>query len=64
MLDVSGDREPICVLASEAVGSTDEGREHRADRVLSSGVWLCQLPCVQVNFQVFSVTIVISDAYF
>lgn len=28
VFDVSGYREPICGLASEAVGSTDEGREH------------------------------------
>jgi len=31
MFDVSGYREPICGLAPEAVGSTDESREHRVD---------------------------------
>lgn len=46
---VPGYREPICGLASQAVGSTDEGREHRADRVISSGLWSHQLPGVQVH---------------
>lgn len=48
VFDVSGYREPICGLASEAAGSTDEGREHRVDRVISSGLWSHQFPCVQV----------------
>lgn len=48
VFDVSGYREPICGLASEAVGSTDEGREHRVDRVISSGLWSHQFSCVQV----------------
>ena len=47
--DVSGYREPICGLASEAAGSTDESREHRVDRVISSGLWSHQFPCVQVH---------------
>lgn len=45
---VSGYREPICGLATEAVGATDEGREHWADRVISSGLWSHQFTCVQV----------------
>lgn len=48
VFDVSGYREPVCGLASEAVGSTDEGREHRVDRVFSTGLWAHQFPCVQV----------------
>lgn len=63
MLAVSGYREPICSLASEAAGSTDEGRGHWVDRVISSGVWFCQLPCIQVYFPVFHVVIIITDAH-
>ena len=48
VFDVSGYREPICGLASEAVGSTDEGREHRVDRIISAGLWSHQFPCFQV----------------
>lgn len=49
LFDVPGHREPVCGLASEAVGSTDEGGEHRVDRVISSGLWSHQLPCFQVH---------------
>lgn len=63
VLAVSGYREPICSLASEAAGSTDEGRGHWVDRVISSGVWFCQLPCIQVYFPVFYVVIIITEAH-
>lgn len=43
---VSGCREPICVLASKAVGSTDEGREHGVGGIISAGLWSSQCPGV------------------
>ena len=46
---VAGDREPVRGLAPEAAGSSDEGREHRADGVISSGLRSHQLPRVQVH---------------
>lgn len=49
MFGVSGHREPVCGLPPEAVGSTDEGREHRVDRVTCSGLRSDKLPRIQVH---------------